>query len=158
MMKIVFLDIDGVLYTQKALTLDREHSSKSKNFDINCLSFLSEIVNATESKIVISSSRRVHKENNWFLWQQIIENLSKVWIEEKIVIDTTPVLQNTTRWVEIKQRLDSHNDFKIESFVILDDEWNMWELDKFFVRCSPILWITENEKDLAIKLLIRKEL
>lgn len=155
-MKVIFLDIDGVLYTDKALKLDKETNSPIINFDSKSLLNLYEIVKKTDAKIVISSSRKVHKKNNWFLWLQIIENLKKFEIDKNI-IDTTPVLQNQPRWAEIKSWIDSNNGLNIESYVIIDDEWDMWELSTSFVRCSHFIWISEENKDKAIEILSTKD-
>lgn len=111
-MKIIFLDIDGVLNSD-------EYFDKIKNLKINTIEnqvdvekikLLKQAVDATGAKIVLSSSWRYTRNAN---------NLRALLLNYGIFADTTPFLNNE-RGKEIKKFLTEHKD--VEDYVILDDE------------------------------------
>ena len=61
MMKILFLDIDGVLNSWR---YDQERISLQDNIDETRLPLLSRIVSSTNAKIVLTSSWRKHWERD----------------------------------------------------------------------------------------------
>ncbi len=111
-MKVIFLDIDGVLNSD-------EYFDKIKNLKINTIEnqvdvekikLLKQAVDATGAKIVLSSSWRYTRNAN---------NLRALLLNYGIFADTTPFLNNE-RGKEIKKFLTEHKD--VEDYVILDDE------------------------------------
>ena len=141
-MKIIFLDIDGVLNSAEYMSFKQEEwnsGDDSKMIDENSVSLLNKIVQETGAKVVISSSWRLH-----FTIEKLREILcSKGFIGE--IIDKTPTINplideievhgNIPRGLEIQKWLRSkpHN---IESFVILDDNSDMVHLSKFLVKTT----------------------
>lgn len=111
-MKIIFLDIDGVLnsdeYFDKISNLDIQ--GIEQEIDIEKVKLLKEAINETGAKVVLSSSWRYTRKG-----QQLKELLSNY----EIYVDSTPFIQNE-RGLEIKQWLSENQ--CIEDFVILDDE------------------------------------
>lgn len=111
-MKVIFLDIDGVLnsdeYFEKIRNLDIQ--GIEQEIDIEKIKLLKKAINETGAKVVLSSSWRYTRNG-----QQLKELLSKY----EICVDSTPFIQNK-RGLEIKQWLSEHQ--CIEDFVILDDE------------------------------------
>lgn len=110
-MKVIFLDVDGVLNSSQDGFTIKLGTSKH-------LELLKQIVEKTDAKIVLSSSWR-------------ISNKTKLFIENKLneygmsIISTTPDL-GSSRGEEIESWLRETTDF-IESFVILDDGPDMEE-------------------------------
>ena len=111
-MKVIFLDIDGVLnsdeYFDKISNLDIQ--GIEQEIDIEKVKLLREAINETGAKVVLSSSWRYTRKG-----QQLKELLSNY----EIYVDSTPFIQNE-RGLEIKQWLSENQ--CIEDFVILDDE------------------------------------
>jgi hypothetical protein len=90
---------------------------------------LKEVLETTNAKIVISSTRRIHKESNNFLWSQLIKNFKKYSINKEI-IDITPIedtsnILSKNKNKEIEKWLKINQNLNIKNFIILDDELNM---------------------------------
>ncbi len=105
-MKIIFLDIDGVL--NDAPTILGTGNDLPTKAHLDCLK---QIVDATGAKIVLSSSWRLYKS-----YRNDVKNaLSEVGLN---FIDFTEELEDRDK--EIREWLNRHPE--VESFVILDDE------------------------------------
>mgnify|MGYP000061481896 FL=1 len=117
-MKVIFLDIDGVLNTEET------YMEKSTDLDIDVfrLEYLKEIIDNTKAKIVLSSSWRYffHKENDKILPRTIrgkdLYDLFKKYGIEIYDITTTDFC---FREEQIDDYLKNHD---VDNFVILDDE------------------------------------
>ena len=123
-MKIIFLDIDGVLNSiDSMLSL---HGCNESKLDHVSVMLLKRLCEQTDAKIVISSTWRRSRATKDF-----IEMFAKHhnWFDAP-VISRTPVL-NTERGHEIQEWLDSHPE--VPNFVILDDDSDMLDsqLDNF---------------------------
>lgn len=166
MRKIIFLDIDGVLNTE------RHHEYCHKNnlpnsdeygylFDPNSVSNLTTIVEETGANIVISSSWKFSG----------ISVLLDIWNNRSLpgkVIDITPNtvsdehllhadLENMEligyKGYEIKEWLSAQGK-NISNYVILDDEANMLsEQQDHYVQINPITGISEEDAKRAIQIL-----
>ena len=107
MVKIVFLDIDGVL--NDALTIQRLMDDAPTMDHLECLKA---IIDRTGAQIVLSSTWRLFP-----LSRNIIKNkLKKVGLE---FIDRTKELMRG-RAAEIREWLSRHSE--VETFVVLDDD------------------------------------
>ena len=166
MNKVIFLDIDGVLNTE------RHHEYCNKNnlanadeygylFDPIAVRNLTKILNETGADIVISSS-----------WKYSgISSLLDMWNDRALpgrVIDITPDsdsdelllhadLENMEffdyKGSEIKEWLSKHGK-KVSRYVILDDEQEMLpEQRDNFVHINPVIGISEEDATKAIKIL-----
>ena len=70
MLKVIFLDIDGVLATNKQFSMNREKFMKKNEwaselkvpypFDNGCVEILNQILDATDAEIVLSSDWKLH--------------------------------------------------------------------------------------------------
>lgn len=147
-MNIVFLDINGVLDTNE----------KMDEIDSDNLNRLKSIVDATNSKVVISSSLK----NSYYYTGHLSKHLIKIIKEIKEagieVTGITPKCNSRTH--EIMQYLKEHPE--IENYCILDDDYDMEELKDNLVKLPP--QIEEGQKgledihvDKAIKILKRKK-
>jgi hypothetical protein len=156
MMKIIFLDIDGVLNTDRIVRMRKNHDIATIEFDPEALNNLSKIVNATKAKLVISSNWRIHQNTDTPLWNALIDNLKKYNLDNEI-IDITETedgeIKQQPRWKEIFNWLLKNKNQEISSFVILDDEWGMDLLDENFVQCSSSVGISDKNCIDAITIL-----
>ncbi len=129
-MKILFLDIDGVLncvatFVRRAKKPITKHKSafnidelKLEQLDETLVARLNDIVEQTKCNIVLSSA--------WRLGYPL--NTVAGWLEKKgfkypeVFYDTTPnlILENNVRGWEIKTWLSQHP--KIEQYAIVDDD------------------------------------
>jgi hypothetical protein len=166
-MKIIFLDIDGVMNCQegfdpknknriKRVPLDGTERSYSEFYGPS-KKLLNDLIETTNAKIVISSTWR----------NSGIEFMRKVWESEKMsgeVIDITPNLRglglgkglniNIPRGLEIEEwlRVNGYSDIYwskelqqeyidksgIENYLILDDDGDMlWNQREHFVHIPP---------------------
>lgn len=166
-MKIIFLDIDGVLNTERYIIEQYNQRGKRPpiadyNFDPICLENLKELIKATNAYIVISSSWRIREDefvqwqlgkyNNDEHWNALIRNLNSIGLNERI-LDVTPRLSRE-RGNEIRKWLQNNEQLNIESFVIIDDDRDMCEFTETnLVKCNWKDGLTEELKDEAIKIL-----
>ena len=126
-MKIIFLDIDGVL--NSFATFNEIHKEweatgvRRVAIDLNKVLLLKEIVDNTGAKIVLSSSWRtfckvkhgklVTKNQNFHDLLEILEN------NGLSIYDVTPKLRSGIREEEIRKWMEKKD---IESFIVIDDD------------------------------------
>ena len=129
-MKIIFLDIDGVLnnfQTFREIQLEFQLTGiRRVAIDMDKVLLLKEIVENTGAKLVLSSGwrkygkmkkdRLVTKNQNLF---DIVTTLENSGLN---IYDITPKVRNENRELEIRKWLDEHKDLNIESFIVIDDE------------------------------------
>ncbi len=136
-MKVIFLDIDGVL-NSRAYDRKRDWNNQT-DIDETRLPFLKEIVNATGAEIILSSTWREH-------WDKASEKcgedgvyLNEIFAKHGLEIHgKTPDLgTGFDRPDEIKAWLNSAKE-NIESFVIIDDYRYAWgDISDNLVRTNP---------------------
>jgi len=159
-MKVIFLDIDGVLNVRRH-GRDRFGSLFHSQFVKN----LKQLIIKTNAKIVISSSWRFNG----------LDEMQKMWIERELpgeVIGITPFtaqyeatesasfMDRCKRGCEIREWLKTH---PVDSYVILDDDNDMLQSQQSnFVRCSNNFdckdhiegyGLTKNRTEIAINIL-----
>lgn len=130
-MKIIFLDIDGVLNSNEyynSLSNEEKHGYEY-DIDIEKVKLLKEIVDATDAEIVLSSTWRMLREIDeepalpMFTY---LENVLKQYGME--IKDYTPVISNN-RPLEIKTYLYGldleieNNNLETINFISLDDDF-----------------------------------
>lgn len=145
-MKVIFLDIDGVLNSmygiKKRRLLDDGFCFSKDMFEEN-IECLNTILDACpDVKVVISSSwRRLHSLDEIF----DMLRASGVHIERNQLIDKTENLDGF-RGREIEAWVQKHNP---NNYIIIDDEGDMlWWQRKNFVKCA---WSRGLTHDLAIQ-------
>ncbi|KEQ25877.1 HAD domain-containing protein [Paenibacillus tyrfis] len=146
-MKIIFLDIDGVLVTSRHMVQSKKYFGHE--FDPECVRNLQEILEITKAKIVISSSWR---EGRTLKQLQSIFEINGI----KNVVGMTPIIEGAIRGKEIKEYLNHILNIGLEvgRFVIIDDEEEMGELDDHLVETSFETGITKTLADKAIHFLV----
>ena len=155
-MKVIFLDIDGVLNSR---AYDRKRNwNEQTDIDETRLPLVKKIVDETGAKIVLSSTWREHWSKDPALCDgdgiYINEIFAKFGLE---VFDKTPDLgidfdrpDEINLWLETTQE-------RIEGFVIIDDYRYAWEkLSDRFVKTNPHLGLSLEEEHVqkAIEILI----
>jgi len=140
-MKVIFLDIDGVLNDESCWG----GRPLATNFAKECVEVLNEIVEATDACVVVSSSRRILYDID-----ELIEELTSAGINGSI-IGVTPSIKGC-RGDEIAVWLDN-TDENVRSFVILDDDSDMGYLMDHLVQCDPSTGLTKSKAWEAIRML-----
>lgn len=132
MMKIIFLDIDGVLNSWR---YDQVRMSLADNIDETRLPLLYQIVSSTDAKIVLTSSWRKHWERDSDKVDSIGQNLNQLFEENGLAIfDKTIESSDNNRTDEIRDWLAKNS---VEQFVIIDDIAFGWdELESHLVRTN----------------------
>lgn len=175
-MKIIFLDIDGILNTYRTMSTMKEVKTRRfgqlvgfNQFDKDCVARINKITDETGAKIVISSSWRTGCVRNDTV-DLLFNHLKKQGVTGEI-IDVTPLDKECGyineeypdgsrgyRAFEIQAWLNKRDD--VESFVILDDDAGFMgkcDLEKNFVWVE-FGWktgIQDVHTDRAIKILNR---
>lgn len=111
-MKIIFLDKDGVVNSDKYFDSikGKEVSDLEYDVDLKTLDLLEKVASETGAKIVVSASARYSKGAIPFL-----DELKR----RKLYLDRTPLIHNE-RGIEIRQWLIDNPG--VEDYIILDDE------------------------------------
>lgn len=137
-MRVIFLDIDGVLNTQSSRT-----ATQREGIDRDCLRCLHELVQDTGATVVITS-----------VWRKFhtVEAL-KVTLQLAVTPDATPRL-GPRRGQEIRAWLELHPD--VTQFVILDDESKTLLYDQLgrLVKTSDTYGLTPQLAQRAHQLLL----
>lgn len=154
-MKIIFLDIDGVLnYTQWYVD-DRNPGNlfgEEGDLDPLCVNRIINICNETGAKVVISSDWRI----SWYGTQL---RLSRMGLDENYVIDKTPEriwinIPNFdhSRGAEINDWLEMHSE--CDKYVIIDDRTDFSDKQKEnFIHVNPNIGFTDEQMKQAIMIL-----
>ena len=106
-MKVLFLDIDGVLNTHKSV------GRYGIDFiDYILLKLIRRIVNETDCKIILSSSWRLDPKDRSIVDREFAT-------EQLVIHDVTPYLSRLMRKDEINQYLANNS---VSKFAIIDDD------------------------------------
>ena len=159
-MKIIFLDIDGVLNNEDTFVRrraeyeanraayleklkDRKFSDDSE-IDRNLIQELNKIIRATGAKIVVSSSWRIGRTV-----EELRDLLKRNGCIGK-VIDKTGRNSHGIRGLEIQDWIDSHKKYHIDNFIILDDDADMEHLYPFLIKHNFRHGLTPKLRNIAI--------
>lgn len=171
-MKVLFLDIDGVLNSEFWFTWCHyciTHDMKDKilsgetdeeiyvdqMMDERLIANVNRIVESTGCEIVLSSSwRSRHKEEN----DKLNVHLKRKGLIKEF-FDVTPYSRSRIRGrgEEIKEWLNKNcKQLDITSFCIIDDDNDMLdEQREFFVNTDSYIGLTSRDADMAIEILNR---
>ena len=136
-MKILFLDIDGVLNSRE---YDRRRNwNEQTDIDETRLPLVKEIIDKTGAKIVLISTWRNHWDRDESLCDEDGMYINRLFSKYGLAIyDKTQDLGLLSkRKDEVKTWLAEHKS-DIESFVILDDYRFGWDdLSDFYIHTNP---------------------
>jgi len=138
-MKIIFLDIEGVLNSKSYL-----NTSYLIPFDPKCLENLQKLVKETNAKIVVSSTWRKSETGR----KQLLAIL-KEYDLANVVVGCTPILDTREKEIDAYLQLTE----QLDAFVILDD----MKIDNYLpyqVQTDRITGLTEEDVIKAIKILL----
>lgn len=147
-MKVIFLDIDGVLVNRNSFKLPRlelvGHRLSYHTADPVCIRLLNRIVAETGARIVISS-----------VWRGIglkrLREIFSAWLAKGEIVDVTPNIDDAIRGDEIQAWLETQSD--IHSFVIIDDDDDMGRLRHRLVETDCMIGLTDKDAEQAIAIL-----
>lgn len=153
-MNIIFLDVDGVLnsldYAKKIYETDKvSRSCYDFPFDPRCLNNLKNLVNETNSYLVITSSWRIHSIGREIL----LSELKKYGLDTR-VIGYTDIL-HTTRGEEVKAYLEKLG--KDVNYIILDDDNDFLGLEEYLIQTRFENGLTKHDADNGVKKLTKKK-
>lgn len=156
-MKVIFLDIDGVLNSEEFWTTEAQHIKKQNalnsgrtrdeasalaNMDPLAVERVMKIVKETGAEIVVSST--------WRFDDSICYKLRFMGIPQ--IYGITPGTVKRYRGEEIKLWLDEHPE--VTNYVIIDDDNDMLdEQDSHLVQTSWLTGITDYDVEKAINIL-----
>jgi len=143
--KLIFLDFDGVVITQR---------TKFLRFDPVCMKLLQKIVDETNAFIVISSSwkigntfRAIHAMfDGWGMFDRVIgmtPNHAGEWVRGEEIDE----------WLKNPKLASNKLEMALESFIILDDDKDM---EPHMNRLIQTAWddgLSEKDVERAIKML-----
>ena len=151
-MKIIFLDIDGVLNTRNTLKRDSKMEYPHCFFAKELVSNLNKITDKTGAKIVLSSSWRIGKtvEQLQDLFEQVgitgelIDKTPKLRFENSSC--TVPRGDEIRHWVQHNKGILGTNILNWKDYVIIDDESDMlyWQRKNFFQTDQSGGGLTDN--------------
>ena len=151
-MKIIFLDFDGVLNSERYF---RSYGAEGLALNSENLCFLKEIVVATGAKIVLSTSWREHWEKDDSKCSAMGVEMNEIFKKyEMEIFDKTP-FSCISREQDIEDWLMAHPD--TQAFVVLDDRFLDSPIIRgHFVKTDPYIYgLDEAEKDAAIEILMQ---
>ena len=143
-MKIIFLDIDGVLNSFQ--TQPKEEIENMFGIHKVLVERLNDVVRKTDAKVVLSSTWR-HDKN----WRKTMKESG---LDFKF-LDKTPDLRGEIRGNEIQKWLDKHQN--VEKFCIIDDDSDMLPEQKHFKTSIFLGGLTESICEEIIKYLNENE-
>jgi len=150
-MKVIFLDIDGVLNTidtfKRRKDIYNNYGVIIPRIDFYRVKFLKEIIDKTDAKIIISST--------WRKYDNDMKELKHVFsLFDLEVYDVTCIDISGKKGIEINDWLNKN---EVDSFVIIDDETSdMIHLEKYVVKTRENFKATgllEKHVDVAINIL-----
>lgn len=162
-MKIIFLDIDGVLNSELWNKDNEMEISKGKFIDSEKVRLLSEIINETKAKIVLHSGWRFWFNDNIMPLRKEAEYLVEVLKSYNLnIYDKTPDLTTVeirkskkfslVKAQEILLWLDQHDN--IEKYVILDDlDLNNNGIEMFQIKTDGVIGLTKENVEEVIRML-----
>lgn len=148
-MKIIFLDVDGVLNCPST----KARINGYIGVEQDKISLVKQIVEATEAKIVLSSTWRldigIHEGH--VTYNYLVEELAKQGLG---IFDITPYRTDNERGLEIKEWLNRFGQ-EVERYIIIDDDtYDIMPYHKgHVVRTSWRKGIKPNAVKMAISML-----
>ena len=147
-MKIIFLDVDGVLNNSDTRTVTRDGWCF---VDDRLVCNLACIVHATGAKVVLSSTWR----DDWHREDETLNTLAFEDLRNKLREFKVEIMSKTGAWrkcrgLEIQEWLDNWKGEEIENFIILDDWNDMEPVKDYLFWINPTFGLTDSDVSLAI--------
>jgi hypothetical protein len=136
-MKVIFLDVDGVLINRASCKIG------FGVVDVVCVANLNKILEQTHAVVVVSSCWRIGRTVSE------LRALFGIWGVNADVVDRTIVNWQWIRGQEITEWLKEHID--VEKFIILDDDKDMGNLLPYLIQTKFVEGLTAAQADEAIR-------
>ena len=169
-MNILFLDVDGVLNSERSFMAGgeriKQYSIDNPNdpyflkitkctIDPVAVDLVNRVCKTGDAKIVVSSTHRKHFADNGNKLVAMKEYFSDLGIKPEYIIGWTENL-STPRGIEIQDWLERHPE--TERYVILDDSSDMMDHQmEFFVRCDGDIGVSSANFRQMLSLFGREE-
>ncbi|MDI9337655.1 MAG: HAD domain-containing protein [Alphaproteobacteria bacterium] len=143
-LKIIFLDIDGVLVPLGSShnSLDQWYDDSAYPFNVDCVIVLNEILEKTRAEIVLISTWQ-------FMYDlETLQDIFKFNRVESLPIDSTKDYGND----KIEEVLNYIRDNDIENYVVLDDK-DLSKLGTHFIQIDGTTGLTEDYIDAILNIL-----
>lgn len=142
-MKIIFLDIDGVLNHEQFYVKRHEDDFKGYGehpaceFDFKCIAVLNHIIDSTGAKVVVSSTWRLGRTI-----EELQSVLDSVGFKGEVIAKTANLRHEEClrgneilKWTKDNKELIGQEYHEFENYVILDDDSDMlyWQKDNFLL-------------------------
>ena len=154
-MKIIFLDIDGVLNSQDFFRRKHEETgltqggSRAESIDPDALRLLERIVEETDAKIVVSSCWRIGRTTEEL--RDLLKEADFKYYDRIIDRTKNDGSFTTKRGDEIEEWLSRNPVKNSADFIILDDDSDMGNLFGSLVQTLWCQGLTEHEVKIAIE-------
>lgn len=152
-MKVVFLDIDGVLnYTKWYIDPKRTKvSGHEDDIDPECIKRVSRICDLADAKIVVSSDWRLD-------WEMTKRRLTNAGLDLSLILDKTPEFiwrtgddYEYTRGDEINEWLRLNH---VKGYAVLDDRTDFTkEQEHHLVHINPYVGLTDGDVKITVDIL-----
>jgi hypothetical protein len=143
-MKVIFLDIDGVLNSLRSAI----RYGNFDHFSREAVKALNILTDATGAKLVISSTWRIARKDYIDVLRANGVMGEIIGATPNLSHDQNGVCVGVIRGFEIKVWLEDHPD--VEDFIILDDDNDMGELLNHLVQTNPDVGLTFDDAKRAI--------
>jgi hypothetical protein len=147
-MKILFLDIDGVLNSDSWFHKPWTYVDGDHPIDPTLVERVNEIIRGSDCKVVISSAWREH-----FDLPDLISILKSKGLEAEVIGKTPRLPYGIDRGIEIQAWIDLQDEPPTH-IVILDDYEQMAHLEPFLVRTNPEVGVSNKDVLAALDMLI----
>ncbi len=152
-MKLIFLDLDGVLCTQKEWGNRGKYQSTFDTLNVKCVEAFNKIIEETGAKIVVSSTWRIGERR-----EHLFEHLKGHGVKGEFIGITPRLTENGKfRGDEIQLFLDNFGKEKVENFIIIDDDSDMVHLLPKLIKTDTYKGMNEKDAEKAIALLKKGE-
>ena len=156
-MKVIFLDIDGVLNYNGC----RDVVGGVYFVNDDKIKLLKQIIDRTDAKVVLYSTWRFgwfykDKDANSIQAEDFIRLENKLKEYDITFLSRTPVSEERYRGTEVDMWLKNWGGEPVEAFVILDDENDMKPYMKHLVQTSWETGLCQKDVDKAVKILGEK--
>lgn len=147
-MKILFLDIDGVLNSKLYYKYIYKPENGWSRFDPYCAVLIKRLVEEFSLRIVITSTWRNGLVDR--LMRELQDNGLNIFLHEDW---HTPILRFSSRGKEIKSWLDNHPE--VTDYLIIDDNENLLEYQmNRFVKTNNFLGMAQEHYNQARSILL----
>lgn len=152
-LKILFLDIDGVMNSEKWwLSMPEDERrlrwDSNNHFDTVAVGRVNKILEETDARVVISSTWR-----QLFEWGELLGILKRNGLRAKIIGGTPSKLSMHHRGGEISMWLDVNRKRDIHSIAIIDDDNDMADLGPRLIQTTWSKGIQDEHVDKVIEML-----